>query len=252
MRAAFAVIVTVCSATIALADDFKTINGKEYKNATVKRVESDGVVVKSSGGIVKIPFAELPPEIQQKYGHNAEQAAPTLADFKTIDGTEYKNVKVSHVEPDGIVVTFSGGIAKLYFAELPPEVQQRFNYDPEKAAAYSAEQAAASAQARESQGKLRRKYEAQFNRGWQEEQWQRGVKDLQGRYQILQQQENSLVRQIAELKALPETIRQQLGYHHWNTYPNPARKNLPVLENSLKNVRQDKEQVRQQLADAGQ
>jgi hypothetical protein len=31
MQAAFAVIVTVCSATIALADDFKTIDGKEYK-----------------------------------------------------------------------------------------------------------------------------------------------------------------------------------------------------------------------------
>ena len=28
--------------SIALADDFKTINGKEYKNVTVSRVEPDG------------------------------------------------------------------------------------------------------------------------------------------------------------------------------------------------------------------
>jgi hypothetical protein len=32
----------VCFASIALGDDFKTINGKEYKNATVNRVELDG------------------------------------------------------------------------------------------------------------------------------------------------------------------------------------------------------------------
>src|SRR5207249_547280 len=33
------VILIVCFASIALADDFKTINGKEYKDATVSRVE---------------------------------------------------------------------------------------------------------------------------------------------------------------------------------------------------------------------
>jgi hypothetical protein len=78
MRAAFAVIVTVCSATIALADDFKTIDGKEYKNVKVSRVEPDGVVITFSGGIVKIPFTELPPEIQKKYGYDP-QAATTYS-----------------------------------------------------------------------------------------------------------------------------------------------------------------------------
>jgi chromosome segregation ATPase len=47
-------------------------------------------------------------------------------DFKTIDGKEYKDVTVRRVEPDGIVVTTKSGIAKLYFAELPTEVQTRF------------------------------------------------------------------------------------------------------------------------------
>jgi uncharacterized protein YeaO (DUF488 family) len=70
MRAAFAVIVTVCSATIALADDFKTTDGKEYKNVTVSRVEPDGIVIKFSGGIVKIPFTELSRELQEKYHYD--------------------------------------------------------------------------------------------------------------------------------------------------------------------------------------
>jgi hypothetical protein len=61
-------------------------------------------------------------------------------DFKTIEGKEYKNVTVSRVEPDGIVLTTSSGISKVYFAELPKEVQERFHYDAAKGTAYSAQQ----------------------------------------------------------------------------------------------------------------
>ena len=68
-------ILIVCLASVALADDFKTINGKEYKNAKVSRVELDGIVITFSGGIVKIPFTELSPEIQKKYGYNPDAAA---------------------------------------------------------------------------------------------------------------------------------------------------------------------------------
>jgi len=50
-------------------------------------------------------------------------------DFKAIDGKEYKNVTVSRVEPDGIVLTSSSGISKVYFTELPKEVQERFLHD---------------------------------------------------------------------------------------------------------------------------
>jgi hypothetical protein len=63
-------------------------------------------------------------------------------DFKTIDGKEYKGATVTRVEPDGVVVKTKTGISKLYFVELPKEVQQRFNYDPQQARAYSAEQTA--------------------------------------------------------------------------------------------------------------
>src|SRR5207244_10653829 len=61
-------------------------------------------------------------------------------DFKAIDGKEYKNVTVSRVEPDGIMLKSSSGISKVYFTELPKEVQERFQYDPTQAAAYSHEQ----------------------------------------------------------------------------------------------------------------
>jgi hypothetical protein len=63
-------------------------------------------------------------------------------DFKTTNGKEYKNVTVSRVEPDGIVIKSKSGISKVYFTELPKEVQERYHYDAAKAAAYSADQAA--------------------------------------------------------------------------------------------------------------
>jgi hypothetical protein len=77
-------------------------------------------------------------------------ASVSLADdFKTTNGKEYKNVTVTQQEPDGIFVknAKAGLMLKLYFAELPKEVQERFGYNPEKAVAYQAAQRAASDQA---------------------------------------------------------------------------------------------------------
>ena len=66
-------IVAALSAAIALGDDFKTIDGKEYKNATLSRVEPDGIVIAFSGGIVKLPFAELSPEPLLALFNDADQ-----------------------------------------------------------------------------------------------------------------------------------------------------------------------------------
>src|SRR5207248_8486705 len=67
-------------------------------------------------------------------------SAALAEDFKTIQGKEYKNVAVSRIEPDGIVLRTKSGISKLYFVELPKEVQERFHYNAAIAAAYSAQQ----------------------------------------------------------------------------------------------------------------
>ena len=69
-------------------------------------------------------------------------SAAFAEDFKTVNGKEYKDATITRVEPDGIVVKTKSGITKVYFAELPKEVQERFHYDQQKAGAYSAEQAA--------------------------------------------------------------------------------------------------------------
>ncbi|HZA38636.1 MAG TPA: thioredoxin family protein [Candidatus Baltobacteraceae bacterium] len=87
-------------------------------------------------------------------------------DFKAIDGKEYKNVKLSRIEPDGIVLISKSGISKVYFSELPKEVQDRFHYDAAQAAAYSAEQTASQVALQNQQAELRRKLAEEKNRYW--------------------------------------------------------------------------------------
>ena len=62
-------------ATFALAEDFKTVSGKIYKDATVSRVEADGIELKTKTGISKVYFTELPQEVQERF-HWAKPEAP--------------------------------------------------------------------------------------------------------------------------------------------------------------------------------
>ena len=60
-------ILALLSATLALAEDFKTVRGKLYKDATIIRVESDGIVLKTKTGISKVYFIELPNDVQERF-----------------------------------------------------------------------------------------------------------------------------------------------------------------------------------------
>ena len=63
------------SASVALAEDFKTTNGKLYKDATVSRVEGDGIELKTKTGISKVYFTELPQDVQERF-HWVKPEAP--------------------------------------------------------------------------------------------------------------------------------------------------------------------------------
>jgi len=78
-QAALAILAAL-SASLALAEDFKTINGKEYKDATISRVEADGIVLKNKSGITKIYFTELPKDLQKRFHHGSTQGAHFTAD----------------------------------------------------------------------------------------------------------------------------------------------------------------------------
>ena len=52
-RKATIVILATRFVSLALAEDFKTVNGKIYKDATISHVEADGIVLRTKSGIFK-------------------------------------------------------------------------------------------------------------------------------------------------------------------------------------------------------
>jgi hypothetical protein len=76
---ALAIFATL-SASPALADDFKSVSGKEYKNATVSRVEADGIVIRTNRGISKVYFTELPQDVQERFHYHFAQDTHLTAD----------------------------------------------------------------------------------------------------------------------------------------------------------------------------
>jgi hypothetical protein len=178
-------------------------------------------------------------------------------DFKTNDGKEYKDVKVSRVEPDGIVLTTKRGISKVYFSELPKDVKERFHYDPEKAAAAFAAQQGANRQADElarQTDELNKQRKQEQQRQWagqQAQQAKRGnIQALVDRLSDLQQQEENLLVQIGQAEKAETDARRQWISQGGTMYSAPVEAQLPLLRGRLDNVRDEKERVRRQLEQA--
>jgi hypothetical protein len=90
-------ILAMLSASIAVADDFKTIAGKEYKNATVSRVEADGIVIKTKTGLSKIYFVELPKDVRERF-HSGSATPTRKADTQVIDGESFADKFAQRVQ----------------------------------------------------------------------------------------------------------------------------------------------------------
>jgi hypothetical protein len=181
-------------------------------------------------------------------------SAALAEDFKTVNGKEYKDATITRVEPDGIVVKTKSGVTKVYFSELPRDVQQRFHYDSEKAASYSAEQALNYAAYQKQQEETRRQQaeaDAKNNAVLAKQQATTNrTQALQARYNELQKQEDDLLFQIG--------LAQQPGPAYYGGknnktllhHPNPQKSQLPFLQSHLSDVRREKTDVRKQLEKA--
>src|ERR1700747_1603692 len=137
-------------------------------------------------------------------------------DFKTTDGKEYKNATVTQVEADGIVVKTKGGISKVYFAELPEDVQQRFHYDPQKAAAAQAaavrqaeELNQASKQAEELDKQKKAASAKQYQQGLELQAKYNNIQALTDQLSILQQQEQNLLVRIGQAEKAETDARRR-------------------------------------------
>ena len=98
------------STSIALAEDFKTVTGKEFKDATVTRVEGDGIVLRTKTGISKVYFIELPKDVQQRF--RPAPATPAVAPIKQ------QTPEQAHKGGKIVIVGQSAGTLKIVIAGI--------------------------------------------------------------------------------------------------------------------------------------
>jgi len=178
-------------------------------------------------------------------------ASLSLADdFKTNNGKEYKNATVTQVEADGIVVRTKAGISKLYFTELPEDVQKRYQYDPANAAAAQAAQVAAIQQANQQAEELNKQRKEQQQQQGKQAATQQNIQALVNTYRDLVDQEEALLAEIGRVKNAQEIATRKYvnGFYTSDSHlTDAAEANLPLLEGRLQNVRDEKQRVRQEL-----
>jgi hypothetical protein len=115
-------LAALCS-SLALAEDFKTISGKTYKDATISRVEADGIVIKTKTGISKIYFVELPKDVQERF-----LPSPTETSVAESGLIELKSWGAAIVNPTSFALLLVAGaslIAAAAFAIVRRRLQRQ-------------------------------------------------------------------------------------------------------------------------------
>lgn len=74
MKPKITLLSLILCASALHAEDFTTLDGDKYTNATIKRVEPDGLVIADADGVRKLRFKKLAPEIGVKYGFDPAKA----------------------------------------------------------------------------------------------------------------------------------------------------------------------------------
>ena len=81
-------------------------------------------------------------------------------DLRLRDGTVYRRARVSDVAPDGLIVNYEKGMAKIDFEQLPKPLQERYGFDPGKAARFRAEETRTARQTAAENQRLIKEHEA--------------------------------------------------------------------------------------------
>jgi hypothetical protein len=111
-------ILAILFASLAVAEDFKTIKGKVYNDATITRVEADGIVIRSKTGISKVYFIELPKDVQERF-HPRPSPTNTVAAQREPEPIKKTGWAAPMANPIALIVVVVAGtiiIASVVFA----------------------------------------------------------------------------------------------------------------------------------------
>jgi hypothetical protein len=129
------------------ADDITLTDGTVLKNAKIiaRDDSKKTVTIAFSGGTAEVHSEMVPATLSTAQPPTVTNAAsettpviqpptppPSTQGHEdwTVAGKTYHNVVVGNVYPDRVEITFDGGVGTPLLADLSPELQKRFNYDP--------------------------------------------------------------------------------------------------------------------------
>ncbi|HEX4652697.1 MAG TPA: hypothetical protein VH227_00475 [Candidatus Udaeobacter sp.] len=124
-------ILAVLSASLALAEDFKTIHGKLYKDATISRVEADGIVLRTKTGISKVYFLELPKDVQQRFHPSPVKTVAAQREREPMKLTGWAAAMANPIAWIVVVVAGTIIIAAVVFAIVRRRFRMTTNDDSE-------------------------------------------------------------------------------------------------------------------------
>jgi serine phosphatase RsbU (regulator of sigma subunit) len=128
----------------------------------------------------------------------------------TVDGVTYSNVTFGTATPSSVSVRHSTGVASIPLEKLSPELQKRFGYDPQKAAASRQEEAKQLELARQQQELARQEAEKRKERVTaavlqrQEEEQKRQEEQRQEEERQQREWEKAKLFFVKVVQALPE------------------------------------------------
>ena len=100
--------------------DITTLDGKTYKDALVTDVEADGVHISFREGVVKVPFDQLPQELQRQYGYDPAKttgiALKLAGTVKRVGGQMLANFPQSVAKNPMPIALLVGFVLLLKFA----------------------------------------------------------------------------------------------------------------------------------------
>ena len=198
-------LLVVCFTSVVLGEDFKTIKGKEYKDATVRRIDPDGIVLKSKSGISKVYFAELPEDVQRRFNYDPARAAQFTTATQTVI-SEHNAEIVAQKQAAAAEQRRKAGMQRQQQAEEEQRqaAEQRQIAEQQRAKALVREQQAAAERQRQAENKARVQQAAE-------------IQFLRNRVNNLQNQNQAELEQ-PEINR-PEISRPEISFSHIPTEP---------------------------------
>jgi len=103
-------LLVVCAALTAPADDLTTITGITYKNATITGHDAVGLKIMFDDGFARVRFRDLPDELRVKYGYDPAKEAAQIQKEAAEEEQQGAALRAAHEQQDAEAAQQNAGL----------------------------------------------------------------------------------------------------------------------------------------------